>query len=242
LTTGEYFRFRWSHEAELHRLVAKVVYFLMRFVPFAVKYGAGKRRRANRLPYSLVKNGSVVVQVGAPQDTLHAARSRGMYFSLFAGPSGRVIIIEPDHKSVEAFRLVLSQQRIENVVLVPVGAWSQQKTLKVYVDDAHPASSFSEGSKQYSDQRMKDFRVVNVPANTVDNILAENGIGHVDLISITTNGAEREILDGLQRTIAGGLPYISLARTGENYDKMMEALGYKLYAHDDRGYTFVRRA
>ena len=75
-------------------------------VPFSLKYAIGRRLRVNRAPYCLIKPGSIVVQIGAARDTLEAGRSRGIYFSLFAGYNGRVIVVEPEKKmSVTLLRL-----------------------------------------------------------------------------------------------------------------------------------------
>jgi FkbM family methyltransferase len=236
-----YLRHRWSHDAWFHRTSVKIFNCIMGRVPFCLKYGVGRQLRQGRPPYSLVKEGSVVVQVGAPLDTLKAGRSRAMYFSLFAGSSGKVVIVEPDQKSIECLETLAERRGIRNMALCPLAAWSENKVLKVFVSDSHPASSFTEGTKKYSANRMKDFHAVEIPADTVDNLLKEMGISRVDLISITTNGAEEQILAGASRTIRAGLPYIALARTGEKYDRMMAALGYDFFGYDDRGFTFARR-
>ena len=236
----QYLRFKWSHDLLVHRLAVKLYNSTMRFVPFSIKYGIGKKLRAGSLPYLLIEDGSIVVQVGAPSDSLLAGRSRGMYFCLFAGPRGKVVIIEPDSPSVGVFKSVVVRQKIDNTVFCPTAAWSREEILQIYINDSHPASSFSEGSKDYDADRLKSFRLVEVPANTLDNLLKEQGISKVDLVSITTNGAEKEILNGMKGLIASGLPYISLAVTGEGYVSMMADLGYELLGHDDRGFTFKR--
>ena len=60
-------------------------------VPFRLKYAIGQHLRRGRPPYELVRNGSVVVQVGAPRDTLRSGRSRGMHFALRAQGISKVI-------------------------------------------------------------------------------------------------------------------------------------------------------
>lgn len=212
----------------------------MRLVPFRIKYGIGRRLRAGSFPYLLVDDGSIVVQVGAPSDTLLAGRSRGMYFCLFAGPRGKVVIIEPDASSVRAFESMAERQEIQNAVFCSTAAWSREEYLQIYINDSHPASSFSKGCKEYDADRLESFRLVEVRANTIDCLLNEQGITKVDLVSVTTNGAEKEILSGMKGLIASGLPYISLAITGEGYIGMMGDLGYELLAYDDRGFTFGR--
>jgi hypothetical protein len=118
------------------------------------------------------------------------------------------------------------------------GAWSEKKLLKLYVDPNHPASNFTEGTVNYSDERLKSYHVVEVPVDTVDNLLAQYGITP-DLISVTTNGSEREILQGMQGAMQNGLKYVALARTGQGYHELMQTYGYKFYGHDDRGYTYL---
>lgn len=237
----EYWRFKWSHDLTLHRLTVRFYNRVMRLVPFEIKYSVGQKARQNSFPYRLVKVGATVVQVGAPQDTLHAARSRGMYFSLFAGSAGKVVIIEPDADSIQVFETIKTRHQLNQIILCSTAVWSDKRLLKIYINDAHPASNFTEGTKQYDPERLKEYRVVEIPANTIDNILADHDIHRVDLVSITTNGAEREILKGMKKTIAAGLPYISLARTGQNYVEMMDSFGYVLFTHDDRGFTFKQR-
>ena len=244
MSTTPYFRFRWSHVSRPHRMAVKIYNHFMRFVPFSIKYGLGKKLRNKKHPYCLIENGSVIVQIGAPRDILSSGRSRGMYFSLFAGNHGKVVIIEPDRESVKHFELALKKHGIRNVILCQTGAWSAKNTLKFFIDDSHPAANLTEeaAKRAYNEKRLKNFRCVEIAVDTVDRILAGHHIEHVDLISITTNGAEKEILAGMKNTIAKGLPYIALARTGNDYAEMMASLGYDFYAHDDRGFTFKQKS
>jgi FkbM family methyltransferase len=231
-------RFRWSHEHSLHRSIVRLFNKAMRFVPFSLKYELGQKMRTGSYPYRLVKPGHIVVQVGAPQDTLLSGRSRAMHFALRTGPTGRVFVVEPDPNSVQAFRRVAKQQHITHIDVFPVAAWSEKKQLTIYIDDTHPASNFTEGSKAYDAARLRAFRAIHLPANSLDALLAEKGIQRVDLVSITTNGAERDILLGMKQLMSAGIPYICLAVTGDNYVDMMTQFGYELFSYDDRGFTF----
>ena len=234
-------RYAWSHEMYIHRMAVRTFNRMARHIPFTMKYKWGIKLRSNNLPYTLIRDGSVVVQIGAPQDTLSTGRSRAMYFSLFAGETGKVLVVEPDGDSVKAWQAHIAKHGFNNIVLHHSAVWSEEETLRIYVNDAHPAANFTEGSKDhYTQAQLQEYRVVELPANSLDNILAQHNIDHVDLVSITTNGAEREIIGGMSKVIAGGLPYICLARTGENYVEMMAEVGYELFEVDDRGYTFRR--
>jgi len=158
-----------------------------------------------------------------------------------AGGAGRIIIIEPDPKSAEEFTRTASEQGLGHVTVVNLGAWSCAQTLELKIDQAHPATNFVDGLVDYDEARASEFLTLTIEADSIDNILADLGIERVDLVSITTNGAEREILEGLRRTITEGLRYICLARTSDSFDAGMRALGYDFLENDDRGFTYRLR-
>lgn len=236
-------RFRWSHQLKIHRLAVRAANKMLHQIPFSIKYAIGQRTRQTKPPYSLL-NGATVMQIGAPFDTLKAGRSRGMYFSLMAGDQGRVFIVEPDPISVETFRNTLRKQNIDNTTVLHSGAWSEETTIKLHVDRRHPATNFSSGTVDYDDDRLNDYQEIEVRGNTVDALLAEQGVEKIDLVSITTNWAELEILQGMTEAMKNGLTYICLAfgNPGTDYKALMSDYGYDFLSYDDRGLTFKRRA
>src|SRR5687768_4843435 len=120
-----YLRFMWSHDSWVHRSITRTANRILRMVPLTVKYRIGAAMRRNKAPYRLIQNGSTVVQVGAPSDTLHAGRSRALYFSLFAGPAGKVVVVEPDTKSAEELRRVQQRLGVTNTEIVDRAAWAE---------------------------------------------------------------------------------------------------------------------
>ena len=233
-------RFKWSHRGKLHRVLIKTYNTLTSFCPFGIKYGIGKMRRASKYPYKLIKPGSTIVQIGAPSDTLRAGRSRGMYFSLFNGKNGKTVIIEPASTSEVAFNKIKKQRGLSDLVFICSGAWNEEKDLKLYIDPTHPATNFTEGTVDYEPERLAQFEQISIPCNTVDNLLAKADIGKVDLLSMTTNGAEIEILEGMTETLSKGIEFICLAGHLHLGDlkKLMAGYGYEEYAFDDRGVTY----
>lgn len=236
-------KYAWSHRLWLHRFLVKVYNAVARCIPFRLKYGIGKRFRRKRYPYRLIQPGSVIVQIGAPVDTLGAGRSRAMYFSLFNGPQGKTVIIEPARASADAFEAAARRYGLRDIIFCCVGAWSSPIDLTVYFDPRHPATNFTAGTVDYPPERMAEFEKVVVPCETVDRLLAQHGIDHVDLLSITTNGAEIEVLNGMRDTLAKGVEYICLALHTHCGDlkQVMSDLGYDEFAYDDRGITYRRR-
>lgn len=234
-------RFRWNHRSSVHRTIVKSANWGLAKLPLAPKYAAASRLRARKLPYSLVAPGDIVVQIGAPADTLRSARSRGMHLAL-RSRGGRAIIVEPDPTSATEFRRRAAQLGLEHVTVVEAGAWSKPSTLTLFVDPSHPATNFVGGTVDYDAERLQDFREITVPVLTVDQIVKDaiGRYGPVRLLSITTNNSEQEILKGAGGVVDAGLQYLSLARTGEGYDQIAGDLGFQFLANDDRGFTYLR--
>ena len=164
-----------------------------------------------------------------------------MDFVRRTSPGGRVLVIEPDPASVDEFRRMAEQQGMRHVEVIHAAAWNERTTVTIEIDPQHPATSFTAGATEYSPEEMSRFHELEVDAVAVDELVEQGGIEHVDLVSITTNGAEYEILRGLERTIRRDLPYVALARTEDSFDGIMSDLGYELLGHDDRGFTFRPR-
>lgn len=236
-------RFRWDHRHGLHRRSVKIANSGLARLPNGPKYALTRRLRDGKVPYSLVRPGDSVIQVGAPADTVLSGRARGMHLALRAAP-GKAIIVEPDPRSAEIFRQVARDLNLRNVTVVNSGAWFEPSTLNLLVDDTHPATNFVDGTVDYSEERRSDFTSVTVPANTLDGIVADSipaaTMPKIRVLSVTTNNSEREILRGIQGLIDAGLEYLCLARTGDGYDELASSLGFKLVAQDDRGFTYAR--
>lgn len=234
-------KFLWSHQGAVHRLAVRLVNKFLALIPFKLKYLVARQFKKSQVPYSLVE-GKTVVQIGAPYDTLNAGRSRGMMFSLMAGANGRVLIVEPLKESVEEFRKRLAELNLENTTVYQSGAWSSKTESVINVDVDHPATNFTGDTVDYAEERVSEFSQVKIQLDTIDNILSNSGLDKVDLISITTNWAEEEILKGMMSIIATGVQFICLAygKNGEDYELTMQTLGYARYSHDDRGVTFQK--
>jgi len=228
MSKHELFRFRWDHRNSVHRTLVKVANRGLAQVPFGTLYRATERMRFGKPPYCLVGPGDVVVQVGAPSDTLLAGRSRGMHLAL-RSRGGRAIIVEPDPSSAQEFRKRAKELGLDHVTVVNAGAWFEPSRLTLLVDPAHPATNFIDGTVDYDEARKSDFTRVDVPVMTLDQIVSDaiGSHGPVRLLSITTNNSEREILRGIEGILRSGLQYLCLARTGAGYDDLVEELGFK---------------
>ena len=226
----------------LFRLLTVVFNSATRFVPFHLKYAVVGRYRRRSAPYRFLNPTDTVVQVGSARDILCTGRSRSIHFSRMV-PEGRVIVVEADASNCEALRRVIRRHGITNIEVVECGAWEKKTTLAFLSSPHHPASNLLADAKDVPQSLVEERRYQQhlIEVNTIDDILRDFGADIPAMISITTNGAELKILQGMQQTIAGGCPYITLASTGEGFHENMAQLGYQYVARDDRGYCFRKQ-
>jgi len=216
---------------------------IMSKAPYGLKYPLGSMLRRHKYPYRVIKDGDVVVQVGAPRDILHAGRSRALHFARMVG-RGKAMIIEPDKENVTALKEYATANGLaQSVVIVEMGAWKEKATLKFFSSPNHPASNLLEGVTDISQEQkeQRGYQEVNVSVDTIDDMLERAGLYTPKLVSVTTNGAELQILDGMKKTLAAGVEYISLASTGEGFFEYMDSIGFEYIARDDRGYCFRKK-
>lgn len=230
--------------AGLFRLVTRLFNTAAGALPFAWKYALGGALRRGKPPYSLLGDDDVVIQVGAPRDLLAAGRSRAIHFARLV-PRGRVLVVEPDPDNLAALAEAAQRTGLaERLVIEPCGAWRDAGELVFLSHPGHPAANVLEEvlDLDEAELRRRGFERIRVPVARLDEIWERSGLAPPRLVSITTNGAELAILEGMPRLLAGDCPYISLASTGPGYHERMAALGYEYIVRDDRGYLFRRKS
>ena len=229
----------------LWRMMTKPAAAILRAMPEKQVYARGLAARRRRRPYSLIEPGDVVFQIGAPADLLAVGRSRSAYFMQLVSGGGKLVVMEPDTENCERMQAFADRNGYgDHVLIVNKGGWSEEKTLKFYESKEHPASAVLVELSEATPEEMKrrGYREIPVPVTTVDAVLAEHGLKTPKLVSITTNGAELEILNGMKRMLSDNSAetYISLAITGDRYRETMDELGFEYVCDDDRGFTFKK--
>jgi len=229
--------YKLSRFSKLHNILRRIMNAVLWQLPVGLKYGIGSQLRNVRLPYRLIQEGDVVVQIGAPWDLLRAGRSRAIYFAKRVGSSGHLIVVEPDEVNVNALRSFLKQQAMENVTIVAQGAWSKKTRLRFLIKDDHPASNLIEDVFDENRIDRDKYRSVEIDVDSLDNILSDLKVEKIALLSVTSNGSEEEILDGVKSYLRN-IKFISIIREPQNYSVFSE-YGFKVIGEDDRGYTFA---
>ncbi|MFK7902510.1 MAG: FkbM family methyltransferase [Nitratireductor sp.] len=229
----------------LWRVLTKPASFALRMLPEKLKYSNGITRRANRLPYSIINENDYVFQIGAPADLLAVGRSRSAYFLNMVSGTGKVVVMEPDTQNCEALQAYADRNNLSDKILViNAGGWNKEEVLSFFESKEHPASAVLADLSEATPAEMKrrGYNEIKVPVTTVDKVIAKHKLPIPKLISITTNGAELQIMEGMKNTLKKGPQYISLAITGDKYAEQMKAFNFEFVADDDRGFTFKKRS
>lgn len=141
--------------------------------------------------------------------------------ALKVGEDGRVIAVEPD---IDNFRLLLKNMEINGVTnCIPLN-------LAAYYTDAEINLFLGVTPAQHSVKEDFGRGSRRVQARALDNVLAERGIEHVDLIKVDVEGAEYEVLKGLENTLINKNPVLVIEIMKRDEAKIieyLESLGYR---------------
>ena len=134
------------------------------------------------------------------------------HYTLFAanavGPTGRVVAVEFIPDNYEILKLNLEHNFPETATALNYGVWSGPGTKTAY-RQALQANAFD------ADVLTGAFNGVEVPTESVDNLLEAQGIEHVDLLIVTINGAEVEAFKGMTRSLSKIGAFAIAARYGD---------------------------
>ncbi len=237
-------RIKYAMPSSVFNMMRPALNTMATLFPDRIKYAIGSRLKKHKYPYCVIEAGDVVVQVGAPRDLLQAGRSRAMHFAWLV-KHGKVVVIEPDpHNCDEIKTFVANNNLHDTVILVEKGVWSEAGELELLSSSKHPAANILVAAKDINQTvaEERQYSVIKVPVATLDEILEDLNLRHVRLVSLTTNGAEPNIVRGMKKLLTRGPEYISLASTKPGYPELMRKIGYQLTATDDRGYSFRRNS
>ena len=137
--------------------------------------------------YYRLKEGDIVVDIGANIGlfTVKAVKA--------VGASGVVVAIEPEPKNLDMMKRNIQANRLKNIIIVPKGVWSGKGTLKLNLSSYIGEHSFV--SKVDSDT------FAEAKVDSLDDILRELNIKHVDFIKMDIEGAEVEALRGMDEIL-----------------------------------------
>ena len=149
------------------------------------------------LPHFKSDSGDIVVDVGSHigHHTLIAAKR--------VGPKGKVIAIEADPKNFEILNKNIELNKLnDNVVTMNNAASSKEEKIKLFTPEKDAGQTIF--NTIISTRVTHNEKFIEVNANTLDNLLNENGISvkEVNWIKIDVEGAELEVLKGAHNILS----------------------------------------
>jgi FkbM family methyltransferase len=172
-----------------------------------------------------IQPGMNVIDIGASFGvyTFSAARR--------VGENGMVYAIEPDRKSVDCLNETCRSNQIKNVKVV----------YNAVGDRDRPAQLILQASSEFNylaadDEVIElDTQIETVDCITIDTLIQQSQIDHLEVIKISTEGSELEILIGCEQTLLRFAPTIIYnSYTSKGID--LAAAEYLI----DRGYELFR--
>jgi FkbM family methyltransferase len=130
----------------------------------------------------LPRDGDIFVDVGA---------AFGFYTILGSkrvGLRGKVVAIESQPNNFEMLTHNIKLNKLTNVIPLNYAVYSKETKLKLY-------SNYSVMPQRTEEKNKEKF--VEVNADTLDNLLQQNGISEINWIKIDVEGAELEVLKEL---------------------------------------------
>ncbi len=128
--------------------------------------------------YSPLVAGQVVLDVGS-YEGLYA-----IYAATKVGPTGRIIALEPDPANLRLLRENLIRSGVKNVEVIPSGLWKECCDV--------PMASNTSGS-HISGIDIGEQATISVM--TLELLLSQLGMPHVDFVKMDIEGAEVEVLE-----------------------------------------------
>lgn len=142
------------------------------------------------VPGFLVKEGETCLDVGANIGCVSLSWAR-------SNKSGMIVAVEPHPATFARLVKNLELNRATNVKLVHAAASRQSGTVALEVDD-DSSMAHTVGSDMPS---LKQFRIVEVPAYALDDLVREYQLTAVHLLKIDVEGYEMECLNGAVETL-----------------------------------------
>ena len=180
--------------------------------------------------------GAVVVDLGA------GFGDEALIFSNLVGPSGRVIAVEAHPKTFACLEETVRRSGASNVSCVQCAVSDREGVLNISDSDAHVGNSV-----------VLDTGTVRVPARSLDSLSDELRIDRIDLLKINIEGAEREVVQAMDR-IAPRIRHIVIEchdfvadaggsdrfRTKAEVTAALKAFGFRVKNRPDGGPHFLR--
>lgn len=156
---------------------------------------------------SLIKNGEVVVDVGAHIGWYTLVASQCV------GRLGKVISFEPHPFCIDRLRNNVSLNNFTNVKIEQIALSDKNKKVSFWIGDDMGGSLVKENTQRLTKGKVKR---ISVKAQTLDSYVVSQKIKRISLIKIDVEGAELKVLRGAKNILQKQSPYLIVEVIEEN--------------------------
>jgi FkbM family methyltransferase len=168
--------------------------------------------------------GQTIVEVGA-YIGYYAMRAAEL-----VGEAGKVVAVEAIEANLLLLKKNVEANHFKNIVIVPKAAWKSAGSLRFYRHARQQASAISSVIADAQEQ-------VDVPCDTLDSILKDLKILNVRFVRLQVNGAEHEVLMGMNHILEEGPDLLVAAIYDRNGQKSWKEI--KLLLENNRYSAFL---
>lgn len=163
-----------------------------------------------------------------------------LYASQCVGPSGRVLMLEPDEKNIEvAERNFALNGSPANIQIVPAALWNKTGSITFATGQSQQSSLVGEAVKS------SEAKLVEVPTLTVLDLIERYHLDRLDFIKMDIEGAELEAMDPARLLSPTMQPRYAIASyhlrdakpTAGALEQMFRELGYHASSGNPRHLT-----
>ena len=137
-----------------------------------------------------------------------------LFYSAF---SQKVVSIEANPILALELKNRISMNTITNITLCNIGVGSRDLTQRPFYQATGDNKGLSSFVNNFHEQNRN---ILMVRIQTLDSILSELGVSHVDFIKIDVEGFDYETLEGAHNTISRCLPVIQIEYAPRDKSKM----------------------
>jgi FkbM family methyltransferase len=148
--------------------------------------------------------GMTVYDVGSDQGLF------SLFFAHRVGKNGRVIVFEPNRRSVRRIEQNVRHNNFENVRIMPIGLGAGRATMRFTFPSAEPARGTAISAIADQINVEPDATTVEIEVNALDDEIKRSALPIPQFIKMDVEGMEFPALQGMQETLRLHRPRLSI--------------------------------